>query len=425
MKKLLVRNYFAHKETIHNFIWRALQIFGKQGITFLIFILCAKLLTPYEFGIYNYTLAIIFFLIMFGDFGISIAASKYVAEYKTINKDKLKGVLFNSGVVIFVLTIMIMIITLIFGHGYLKDKYIYVLYMLPLIFLAPMTSLYDGIYRGLKRFKKLSIISIAIGGFSVVFVYLIIERYGLYGALVAQNLFYFILLMGLALGYREFNFKLDREIMKEIGKYSLVIGISELGFFLYSRINVILLGYFDYIAEIGYYELINKMFILLIIPFTILSQVISPSITEIYSKNNLTELIKKFKKYIFFSFLCGSIMTLATLLLVPMALKYFLVQYYNQTILNILYILAILIVTQSVGVVTAVGFSTPSGYARLNLYFLLIFGTMNVPLSIIFINSFGFMGVIYSTLIIKLLTDILFVLTYYLTLIKLNNIKKN
>ncbi|MCK4744934.1 oligosaccharide flippase family protein, partial [Candidatus Parcubacteria bacterium] len=232
MKKLLVRNYFAHKETIHNFIWRALQIFGKQGITFLIFILCAKLLTPYEFGIYNYTLAIIFFLIMFGDFGISIAASKYVAEYKTINKDKLKGVLFNSGVVIFVLTIMIMIITLIFGHGYLKDKYIYVLYMLPLIFLAPMTSLYDGIYRGLKRFKKLSIISIAIGGFSVVFVYLIIERYGLYGALVAQNLFYFILLMGLALGYREFNFKLDREIMKEIGKYSLVIGISELGFFL-------------------------------------------------------------------------------------------------------------------------------------------------------------------------------------------------
>ena len=80
--------YLAHKETIHNFIWRSLQIFGKQGITFLIFILCAKLLTPYDFGLYNYALAIIFFFIIFGDFGISAATSKYVAEYNAINKDK-------------------------------------------------------------------------------------------------------------------------------------------------------------------------------------------------------------------------------------------------------------------------------------------------------------------------------------------------
>jgi len=100
MKNLIKNKYFQHKETINDFIWRSLQVFGKQGITFLIFILCAKLLTPYDFGIYNYVLAIIFFLIIFGDFGISTATSKYVAEYNVTDKQKLKFILFNSLIII-------------------------------------------------------------------------------------------------------------------------------------------------------------------------------------------------------------------------------------------------------------------------------------------------------------------------------------
>src|SRR3990167_1032932 len=131
---MLKTKYHQHKETIHNLIWRALQVFGKQGITFLIFISCAKLLSPYEFGIYNYALAIIFFLIIFGDFGISTATSKYVAEYNVTNKEKLKSVLFNSGIIILGLTVLITILTLVVGPWYLKEKYIYVLYLLPLIF---------------------------------------------------------------------------------------------------------------------------------------------------------------------------------------------------------------------------------------------------------------------------------------------------
>src|SRR3989344_5375397 len=100
MKYFIKNNYLEHKETIHNFIWRSLQIFGKQGITFFIFIICAKLLTSNEFGVYNYILAAIFFLIIFGDFGISAATSKYVAEYSVTDKDKLRYILFNSLIII-------------------------------------------------------------------------------------------------------------------------------------------------------------------------------------------------------------------------------------------------------------------------------------------------------------------------------------
>ena len=421
MKALVSKHYNIHKETIHNFIWRSLQIFGKQGVTFLIFILSAKFLTPFDFGIYNYALAIIFFLIMFGDFGISTAASKYVTEYNVTDKSKLRGVLFNSGLIICALTFGITIITLIFGPIYLKEKYVYVLYILPLVFFAPMTSLYDGVYRGLKKFKQLSAISIAVGLISIIFVYCLVKYYGLVGALVSQNIFYLILLISLCLGYTEFNFKFDRNIIKNIGNYSMVIGLAGFGFFLYSKVNILILGYFGYIPEIGYYELINKIFLLLIIPFTILSQVISPIVTEICSNNNIDKLLIKFKKYMLFSFFGGFVIMLITILLTPLIFKYALTQYYNDATLNVLYILAILIISQSMGVVAAVGFSTPSGHAKLNLYFLIIFGIINVPFSILLTKSFGFMGIIYSTLIIKLLTDILFIYVYYFKIKSLKN----
>ena len=90
MIKALYKN---HRETILNVFWRGLQLAVKDGVSFVIFILAAKLLNPYDFGVYNYVLAVIFFLILFGDFGISVAASKYVAEYQATDPEKLKYVL--------------------------------------------------------------------------------------------------------------------------------------------------------------------------------------------------------------------------------------------------------------------------------------------------------------------------------------------
>ena len=81
-----------------------------------------------------------------------------------------------SNIIILGITILITVLTLIIGPLYLKDKYIYVLYLLPLIFLAPMTSLYDGIYSGLKRFRQLATISLVVGILFIPFVYYFIKN---------------------------------------------------------------------------------------------------------------------------------------------------------------------------------------------------------------------------------------------------------
>ena len=282
-----------HRETILNVFWRGLQLAVKDGVSFIIFILAAKFLNPYEFGVYNYVLAVIFFLILFGDFGISVAASKYVAEYQATDPEKLKYVLFNSGLVILVLTILVTAATLLLGPGFLQEKYLYVLYILPIIFLAPMTSLYDGIYRGLRKFQQLALLSTGVSLISLGFIYYLIRKYGLIGALLSQNLFYLFLFLILAFCYRDFLFKLNREILKSVGFYALVIGIIHVSAFLYTRVDILVLGSFDLIVEIGYYEIVNKVLMLMQLPFLVYAQVQAPDIVASYCREGSPIILRK------------------------------------------------------------------------------------------------------------------------------------
>ena len=395
----MIKNiYSKHRETVHNLFWSTLQVFSKQGITFLIFILCAKILSPYDFGIYNYILAIIFFLIIFGDFGISTATSRYVAEYNAVNQKKLKSVLFNSALIIFVFASMVSLFVLLFGKIIFPEQYIYILYLLPLLFFVPMTSLYDGIYRGLKRFKQLSVISLIVGFVSLSFLYFLIKSYGLVGALIAQNLFYLVLLIFLAFGYREFEITINKEIITQIGKYSFLVGIANLGFFLFTRVDIIILGQFGFIEEIGYYEIINKIFMILVMPVTLLGTVVAPNTTKNFAFKRYNYIKNKLMKESLSLFFIGLIITISAYFLFPILFNLFLPEYNLKLLTHILTLLLLLIPFRFVSSYITVGYITPSGYVKILSIAIIIFGFLNIFLNYVLINSFGFIGVIYATL---------------------------
>lgn len=407
MKQLIKKHYKNHKETVHNLVWRSLQVFGKQGIIFIIFIICAKLLSPYEFGVYNYILAIILFLIMFGDFGISTATSKYVAEYNITNKEKLRSVLFNSGLIILISTAIISILTLIIGPWYLKDKYLYIIYLLPLIFLAPMTSLYDGIYRGLKKFRSLALISLIVGLISLSFVWVLIRNYGLIGALWAQNLFYLILFLALAFGYREFHFKLNNDVIKEVGRYSLAYGLAVLGNYLFIRFGILILGYYGYIEQLATYQLINQTFAILLIPFTLLGQVVAPNFAILSAKKQYKKIYIKAIKYTTIFFFSGIILGLTLYLILPFIFRLFFANYYTKNYFNITFLLCLIIYVTNVWAATFdAGILIPTGYAKLMAQFYILLGIFGVVLSLVLINLIGFIGVILALTVSSILMAI-------------------
>jgi O-antigen/teichoic acid export membrane protein len=407
------------KETFHNIIWRGIHIFGTKGITFLIFIICAKLLNAFDFGLYNYVLTIAFFLIIFTDFGISKASSKYVAEYNAVNKEKLKSVLFNAALIILMLSCVISLLVLFLGRFIFSNQYLlYIYYLLPLLFFAPLSFLYDGIYRGLKKFKELSIISLIVSSVSLGFVFILVDKYKLTGALIAQNLFYFLLFIALTIRYKNFNFKIDKKIIKEIGKYSLFIGVAGIFAFFTWRVDILFLGHYNFIKEIGFYEIAYKILALFIIPFTIIGQVIAPDITKYFSTKNYFLVNIKFKKYLFFSIIVSTVFLLMFILLKHKIFSLFFNKYYTNDMKHLLIVMLPLYFTSMLlGMVSP--FAVSTGHAKMGMHFLIIVGLLNLVFDYIFINLFDFWGLIYSTIIIKCLGTIIFIYFYYKILRKL------
>jgi len=421
MTRTIKNNYNKHKETIHNFIWRALQIFGKQGITFLIFILCAKLLTPYDFGVYNYILAVVFFLIIFGDFGISTATSKYVAEYNIIDKNKLRLIPFNSLLIIVSLGVVVSLLVILFGEIYLKDKYIFVLYVLPMLFLAPISSLYDGIYRGLKRFKELAIISVSVGLFAIGFVYFLVSQYGLIGALISQSLFYLLLVLVLIIRYGLITTKIDKKLMKTIIKYSTVIGFTAIAYYFYTKADIIILGHFNYINEIGYYEIVNKIFEIIKLPTLILATVLAPAITKYYAEKKYYIVKKKFLKHLYYSSAFGVILGILLYIIIPPLIELFFNEYFIPETILIFKLLLLILPIRIVATIISQSHAIATGNAHFSLWTMIPAGILNIVLDFVFIYYFGFIGVVYSTLICFTFAISSFIILYY---IKLNKLSK-
>lgn len=414
MIDLLLRN----REPITHFIWRISQLLMKDGINFLIFLIAAKLLIPYEFGIYNYVMALVFFFILFGDFGISLAASKFVAEFDATNKDQIPYVLFNCALMIILFSAVCCLILFLVGPRFLKDQFPYIVCVMPTMFLAPLTSLYDGIYRGLKQFKKLSAISMVTGLISLALIYFLIKSYGLWGTLIAQNLYYFLLLIGLSLFHRGFRPVLNWRILRLIGTYALIIGTIHVSAFLYTRVDTLVLGSFGFINEINYYEIVNKFLMLMAMPFLVAAQVQAPNIVALYSGENRPLVLQKMKKFIQWVSLFSALAILATYLAAPIILRNFFPEYLSPSMLVITNVFLSLFFFQSVANFVGNTFIVSTGHAKINMINIIIFGLLSVLLDVVLVQKIGYMGIAYAKIIVVIPASISLVFFYRRALAK-------
>jgi O-antigen/teichoic acid export membrane protein len=399
-----------HPVTIKNFAWRAVQNASRQGITFLILVISAKLLSSEDFGIYNYTVAISYFFTLLADFGISRAVSKYVAQYNTESPHKVKLIYFNSSLIMITLIIVFSSIFFLFAKTIVGEHYRFVYYLIPVFIFLPLTSLFDGVYSGLKQFKKLSVIALIAGTITVVATYILISKFGIIGAFLSLNFYYIIGFILFSSTFKLFSFKFDKEIIKEVGRYSSIIGISAIGYFLYSKGITYILGQFNYFTEVGYYEIIDKVFIMLSFPFIIYGQIIAPGITEMITLSRYENVLNRFKKNLSVAFPIAVIITLILWQILPLLIKVFLVKYYTPDFIVMFELLLIHLPLLLISGFVVQPFIIATGKAKYSLL-TIPFGLINIGLGILFIGYYGFIGMIYSTLIISITNKIL---TYYL-----------
>jgi len=393
----MIKGYIiSKKKLVKSFIWRITQLGFKQGTVFLIFIISAKLLNKYEFGLYNYILAIILFLTLFCDFGISTAVSKYVAEYEVTNKRQQKYVLSNSLVLVIALATLTSIISLAITP-ITKVQVSIMLSAIPLLYVIPISSVYDGTYRGLRRFKELAIVTIIASIITMVISIWLILNFKLIGAIISQCFFYSLISLFLFLKDSGVRFKFNREVLSNILNYSFTYGLALLGYYLFSRVGVIILGRFGYLEELATYELINKVFLLLLLPFTILGQVIAPDFTQMYARKEYKHVYEKFKKYTLGSIIAGIILSSLLYLVIPNLIQVFFPAYYNELLFRLLPWVSIMFMLNVWATTVDSGIIIPTGFAYIMTYTYLILGLLYALLSILLIDNVGYMGIIYLT----------------------------
>lgn len=413
IKEILISKYRNNRELSSSFVWRLIQILSKQGSSALMFFIATYFLSKGDMGIYNYMSSALFLIIAFADFGISTATSKYVAQYNTISKEKVGRVLFNSGLIIFTLSFTVILLLLIFGQKIFPEYYVYLYYALPFVFIYPLTSLLDGIYRGLKRFKILAIVSICTGILGIFFSYFLVTTYGLVGAILTQVIFFSIYALILLLFHRGFEFRIDRKVLKDIGTYSIYFGIATLGYFLISKVNILILGMYNLFEEIAVYELLNKIFMIYLIPFTVLGQVLAPNVVEMFSLKRYESVRGLFKRSLLYFFGLAILFIPLSMLLTMFGIDLLFPQYSNGILLSLLLPVALTAAKAIPVVVINTGLITSTGHAKYLAIENVVVGILNVTLNLIVIKIYGYVGIVWVTLILQSISLVVLYIVYY------------
>jgi len=366
-------------------------------------------------------MAVVGLLTIFCDFGLSIAVSKFVAEYKARQSEKLSRILFSASTIAITASALITIVIVVFGNRIFKDNYRYILCFLPYLFFMPLTSIVDGVYRGLKQFRKLALVSLVVGIFSLAISFILIKQFFLVGAIFSQNILYLLLAVFLYGFQKNLRFRFDKTLLVEVVKYALVLGISGVAYFLYSRVDILILKQFGFVVEIGYYEIINKIFQLLLIPFVILGQVIAPNITEYITVGNITKIKDQLKGYAIRCVIVGLALSVLLHFGLPIVLKNILPEYYTVSFLMIMNILLALLPFKIWGSLLNHGFVTPSGFAKIVAITTSIGGIFNVIFDYVFIGIFGFVGVFWVTLVIVSANTLAATLYFYVKVNSFNH----
>lgn len=416
IKDFFIKKYQNNKELSYSFGWRLTQILTKQGSSALMFFIATYFLTKEHMGIYNYMSSALFLMIVFADFGISTATSKYVAQYNTISKEKVGRVLFNSGLVILLASILVILFLTIFSKNLFPEYYTYLYYAFPFIFIYPFTSLLDGIYRGLKRFKILATVTICTGVLGVISSYFLVTEYGLIGAILAQVVFFSIYAVILLLLHKGYEFKYDFKVVKDILSYSVYFGIANLGYFLFSKVNILILGSNNMLEEIAVYELLNKIFVIFLIPFTVLGQVLAPNIVEMFSLKKYETVRAIFRRFILYFSLIAILFIPISIFLTKFGIGIFFPEYSNDILFSLLLPVALTSAKAIPVLVINTGLITSTGHAKYMAVENVVVGLLNVLINMYVVQIYGYIGVVWVTLILQSISLIVLYFVYYKSL---------
>jgi O-antigen/teichoic acid export membrane protein len=410
-------------------VWRTLQVIAEVVSQFFIFFFVAKWLEPQDFGLYSLVTAIVYFFRIFSDFGFSKSGSKYLAEHfargeKGHPKSIILGSLILSALFLSVVCLLYLASAGLIGRIEQNHELTSLIrFSAPLLLFMTLWLLLDGLYRGARSIRALAVIDISCKLLQVGSLVLFVGffDYGVKGAIAGLTIGYlwfavaglFFLVKWI---YRPLEEKtVLRPAMKKVLSYGFTNGLMALAIYCYTRVDLLILGYFHDAGEVGKYNFANGIINLPFFFLAAYTAVVAPVITKEHTLENSAALQRVFTRSVSLTAYLMIVLSAGIFFLSGPAIHTLFPKYEHSILL--LKILAFSLLLRGLGQVAGHAFLVPTGNASVNTRILVVGAVLNTFLDLILIPPFGALGSVIVTMIVHTLTNLACVI---LTVKKLN-----
>jgi len=388
-------------------LWNYLNKLAGYGINFVLIIIIARSLGNYEFGIFSELLTLAALLMVLCSLGLESTLNIYIPKYFD-NPAKISYLLRVSFAIIFLFSILIYIMVLIFGKDVLEAvnnvqlaKYLNIIFLY--VFFQNLAVIAEFVFQSYYRTQLVAIMNLTMKLILVIATYLILFKYdrGIIEVLYAYAITYIMIaIISFAklksyILHRPEKFKLTK-----IFKAGFSVWLTKfLDLFLGRYLDIFLLGFFLIPKEqIGYYNVAFTLTMALLYLVTAgFSGIGLSAFSELESKNNLIAIgngwLKIMKGILFF--------------LVPL----FLFVIFNaETIVNNLFgsefeksaeLFQIFAPFFLLSLLLGSGLNSTVLYSihkeKMVLYLRILIGVINLVLDIILIPKYGALGAVVAT----------------------------
>lgn len=370
------------------------NVIGK-GLALIAGILVARYLGKDVYGEYGIIRNTILTVGIFSTFGLGYTATKYIADFKVKNPEKLRvfikyanriTLVFSGGMAFILFVTADYVAKDVLKIDYLGNA---LRILSVLIIFNAITATQIGILAGFAKFKELAKINSIIGVLTFLFSVLLTYFFNLEGALLALLIVqvlncvfnYFVVKKELPINI-EYDIK-DKELVGKILKFSTPIALQECTYAVASWLSTVLLVRYTTVGDLGMYSAAMQWnAIILFIPGILRNVVLSHLSSNIENKEQHNSILKK-------TIIINSISTIIPCTLVVIASP-FIAKSYG---------------TSFDGLASLISFA--------------VFSTIFTSISNVYAQAFTSLGKNWEMLLIRLVRDSL-IIVLFLIMIKVN-----
>lgn len=281
--------------------WSLLQNVGGRGITFIVMIILARLLTPEAFGL----IGMLMIFIQVSQTLIIAGFGKALIQKKSPDENDYSSVFWINLAISILLYVVIFYIAPLIADFYNQPSLVKLTRVLSIVFVINSFS-YVQETRLIKKmnFKTLTIIHIPstiLGG--IISVFLAMNGYGVWSIVALQLVtrFFFTIQLWIYAKWKPLLF-IDFYRVKKLFSFGGKLMLSEIINTIYRNVYLVVLGKFFPLASVGYYQNANNMVQYPASSFTgALASVSFPAFSSIQDDNKkLKEVYKKIIQQLIF-----------------------------------------------------------------------------------------------------------------------------